>query len=786
MNILIDGQTLETPEINRGIGVYFKNVINNMIKQSYEHKWYITVSKEEAVHALDPWVVSRLIPVVNNIFVPNSDFSRTSEFTSKLQNTIEELDIDIFWIANPLMVNVLFPNEPFRCKVFATIYDLIPYIMPINEWSNIVKQEYNRRLSYLKQYDVNLLCISDATKQDVEKCIGKKNSYVTFLAADSKLFYKKRNKQGINSEPYIVFTGGFDYRKNMYGAIEAFKKSTELYPETVMDRVKMYVVCKGDNEAQLKFYNKVKKMGLEGRIILTGFIPDEELSELYANSDVFFFPSFYEGFGLPILEAMLGGAYILSADNSSLPEVCGEHAILCNANDIDDMAKKLYMAFQNASNETVEDKRNRQEYALKFSWEKTAKCTLDYFYQSNGNKSPKIKEKIAIVTPWPKQKTGIAEYVYKLVPFLSEFYDIDVFVDNKKKNDYINNDYGKLLDIEDLDYLYKQYKEIIYQIGNNSDFHKKIYEYAKKYKGIAEIHDYTLHPFFYYTYYLKNNFNEYKDALMIGYGEQGLRHYENIRKNIEMPNDLEFPMSHTICNISKATIFHNHWSKNQINMDNTYVVPLACFDKTEITENQRRTIYNSLISKHDIKSNEIIVGCFGFVNANKRPDKVIEAIIGLLRKKYNVKLIFFGKLNDEKIKDIIKLNKMQDKIFITGYIDKDEYEIGIDLCDIIINLRYPSMGESSATLCEAFKYGKPVLVSNINQYREFPDEVCWKVDVGDYEVPLLESMLEYLIKSEEVRNALGTNAMAYADNVLNPMKIAMQYYDIISKVTEEE
>lgn len=784
MNILVDGQTLESAEINRGIGVYFKNVLNNMVKQSYEHNWYITVSNVDFLRVLDPWVVNRLIPLVNNAFAPNADFERATEFSSQMKSAIEEVDIDILWIPNPLMINVLFPNKVFNCKVFATVYDLIPFIMPIKEWSNNVRQEYNRRLTYLEQNNINLICISESTKNDIVKSIGNVNTCVTFLAADSKLFYKKRVKAGINRKPYIVFTGGFDYRKNIYGAIEAFKKSTKLYSGTVMDKVSMYIVCKCSEDDQLKFYDKVKKLGLEGRIKLTGYISDKELAELYVNSDVFFFPSLYEGFGLPILEAMLGGAFILSGDNSSLPEVCSDHAILCNVNDTEDMAEKLYLAFQNASEETAEEKQKRQEYALGFSWEKTAMKTLDYFKYSIGRKLPNIKEKIAIATPWPNQKTGIANYMYKLIPYLSEIYDVDIFVDNRKKNDYVSNEYGGLYDIEELETLHNNYKEIIYEIGNNI-LHKKIYEYSLKYRGIAEIHDYILHPFFYHTYFLQNKAAEYRDALELGYGEKGLQHYNNVKNRIENPNETEFPMSHTVCSSSKMTIFHNHWSKNQVNSDYTFVIPLACFDKEFFVDDIKKTLSDNLSRKIGRKDNEVIIGCFGFVNTNKRPEKIFDAIKGLIKKDYNIKLIFFGKANDENIYHMIKSKKLQDNVFITGYLEKGEYEAGLEICDVVINLRYPSMGESSATLCEAFKYGKPVLVSNINQYREFPDEICWKVDVGDYEVPLLERMLEYLINNGEIRNTLGANAMAYADAVLNPENIAKQYYEVISKISEE-
>src|SRR5699024_5909066 len=142
---------------------------------------------------------------------------------------------------------------------------------------------------------------------------------------------------------------------------------------------KFYFVCHASNDEVQTFYEKANELGIKDRIVLTGYISDDELKKLYNKCDLFFFPSFYEGFGLPILEAMLGGAYILSADNSSLPEVCGEYAMFCNAYDVNDMADKLVLALNKSLEESMEDKEKRQQYALSFSWEKTAEQTLCAF-----------------------------------------------------------------------------------------------------------------------------------------------------------------------------------------------------------------------------------------------------------------------------------------------------------------------------------------------------------------------------------------------------------------------
>lgn len=131
--------------------------------------------------------------------------------------------------------------------------------------------------------------------------------------------------------------------------------------------------------------------------------------------------------------------------------------------------------------------------------------------------------------------------------------------------------------------------------------------------------------------------------------------------------------------------------------------------------------------------------------------------------------------------DIIRKKNLESRVYITGYLQKKEYEVALERCDIVVNLRYPSMGESSGTLCEAFKYAKPVIVSGINQYCEYPDDVCWKVPVNQYEIPILTAMLKYLIDHENVRRALGNNACAYANQVLSPERIAKLYMNILSR-----
>ena len=779
MNILVDGQTLSTPEIYRGIGIYFKNVLTNMVKSDLIHSWYISVDKKSSLSALPEYVQSRLIPVESKLFNPTSDYSKCASYSRMLESVIIEKKIDVYWNPNPLMVNVLFPDRKLSCQMVLTVHDLIPLVMPIDEWSNKVKTEYKRRLTFLKEESVRLLFVSKASRNDFNKYIcEKQNEYVIPEAADEKLFYRKRVDLKRRKCVQIVFTGGFDYRKNMFGALKAFALSKKLYKDnvSVKDAI-LTIVCSAGDEQKESFMKSAEELGVDKQVKLTGYISNKELSDLYNTADVFFFPSLYEGFGLPLLEAMLGGAYILSADNSSLPEVVGEYGLFCKADDINDMANQLAKAITNSLEENISEKIKRQDYALTFSWKKTACETLAAFENDNGSINKKYQ--VAIVTPWPEMRTGIANYEYKLTPYLKKYMDVDIYVDQKlydgKKARPVE---GKVYSLNELKHNHNQYDAILYQCGNNADFHKSIYLELREIRGIAEIHDFNVHPFFYHAFYLNGEKASYKEALIEGYGIEGELLFNSIEEGTRECEENVYPMSHSIDAVSEATIVHNHWSKNRI--ENAFIIPHPCFE----CNNEFSVEINQQLKKRMHLEGQIVIGCFGFVNANKRPEVVLQAVASLVEEGLNVKLVFWGEDGSRNVERMIKEMNLEEVACISGYLEKNEYDAALEMTDIVINLRYPSMGESSGTLAEAFYCSKPVIVSDICAYSEFPNDVCWKVPIGESEISILTMMLKKLVSSREVRETLGENAGVYARQVLSPDKIAKEYFNAIDKIVK--
>jgi glycosyltransferase involved in cell wall biosynthesis len=790
MKFLIDGQTLSTPEISRGIGVVFKRICEELVLNDISKEWLITVRDITDLRYFSMTVQQRLTPiVVGKSLNLDTYIEQTTHYSQVLNQVITEFKIDAYWNPNPLMMNVVLPTDLCNVNIFLTIYDLIPLIMHdyyIDKWSENLKIEYQRRIEKIPTWADKLIFISESAKSDFEKIdpriIGK--SIAIPLAVDHTKFWSSlapRNKYKI---PYILFTGGFDPRKNMNAALEAFAYLIK-NNDREFDHLKFYVVCACSDKERQNYEKLAAKLGILDKLVLTGYIEEEDLIALYKGASVFFFPSLYEGFGLPVLEALACGLPVVTTKISSIPEIVGDLAYYCSPNDSQDMAYFLKKALQESSNGNI----RRQEYvrrAKEFTWAKTGASYFKLFNNTlfaldNSIKLP--RQKIAYVSPWPPQRSGIANYSFEIVRHLKEYVDITLYLENPEESNA--ESFG--LEVEDISLLPQnrgKYDCVIYHIGNNKHFHQKIYQMAWKYPGIVVVHDFNIHPFLADSFLGKKDEYLYADALIEGYAEDGKSSYASVKSDVFYPEIWKFPMSHALVKRSIATIVHSQWVKKQLQeVDNVFVVPHGSIDNRTMDRSNNTTI----LKKHfDISPDNFVISTFGFVNALKRVSQVLEAIKVLVDLGYPVKFLIGGNLIDPslKIEEKIQSLGISSNVVISGYLSDENFDDCIKMSDIIINLRCPSLGESSGALMKALSYAKACLVSNYQQFTELPDSVCWKVDIGEIEVPLIVAYLEELMRNPSIRKQLGNNAAFFAANYSSYEFAAKSYATIISKVIQ--
>ena len=275
----------------------------------------------------------------------------------------------------------LFPTRP----TVVTIHDLIPIVLPAYRGSARVRL-YTRLATFAAQRANAVLADSYASARDAEKHlhIPREKIHVVHLAAHARFhppspseIERVRAKYKL-PENFVLYLGGFDVRKNVARVFETFGRLENRDWRLETGDWKLVLAGKLPDVESDFFPNPkriAEKIGVLNRTDFIGFVAEEDKPALYAAARVFLYPSRYEGFGLPPLEAMACGTPVIVANTSSLPEVVGDAGVLLDANDGQGWSDALRELL---SNETrwSELRARGIEQAKKFSWERAAQETM--------------------------------------------------------------------------------------------------------------------------------------------------------------------------------------------------------------------------------------------------------------------------------------------------------------------------------------------------------------------------------------------------------------------------
>lgn len=273
----------------------------------------------------------------------------------------------------------LSPN--ISCKKAITLHDIIPLKMP-ETVSDKYLRIFNDELPRLLEYCEGIITVSEFSKEDISKEFNfpKDKIYVTHLAAEniyypmSKLKCKEliKNKYGIEDN-YILYVGGLSPRKNIIGLIESFS----LLSKKTRGNCKLVVTGK-KGLSYPKYKKRSEELNISNDVIFTDFISLEDLPLFYNGAEVLVYPSFYEGFGLPPLEAMACGTPVIASNITSIPEVCKDSALLINPYNVHELSSAI--------EEVLTDKKLMLHMmkkslirSMNFSWECTAKKTIEAY-----------------------------------------------------------------------------------------------------------------------------------------------------------------------------------------------------------------------------------------------------------------------------------------------------------------------------------------------------------------------------------------------------------------------
>ena len=351
MKIAIDTQTVLGQR--SGFGFYVKNLVEALKKNDLENQYILIAPNRER----DFSTIERFI---------------WDQFTFPAKVKKGKADI----LHQPCFSSPVF----FRGKKIVTVHDIIPLKFPGN-LPLASRLFYSKWMTYSYNYADLIIADSESTKKDIIKHlkISSEKIRVIYLAT-SKDFKPSGSQNQIlkikekykTSPKYFIHVGTIEPRKNLPFLVSAFALALK-------QGIKENLVIVGKQGWYYEdLYNLIKKLHLEKRVIFTGYADDRDVPYLYGGSTALTFPSLYEGFGFPPLEAMACGTPVISSNTSSLPEVIGEAGILLPPKDKNIWAQKMVeLSSNNKLSEKLKIAGIMQ--AKKFSWDETARKTIEVY-----------------------------------------------------------------------------------------------------------------------------------------------------------------------------------------------------------------------------------------------------------------------------------------------------------------------------------------------------------------------------------------------------------------------
>jgi glycosyltransferase involved in cell wall biosynthesis len=272
----------------------------------------------------------------------------------------------------------------------------------------------------------------------------------------------------------------------------------------------------------------------------------------------------------------------------------------------------------------------------------------------------------------------------------------------------------------------------IYFLGNNPH-HAWIYEEAMRTPGVVVLHDLVLHHLIVEMTLARGDVDGYVAALEANHGQAGAAWARGRAAGLhsEMGNFL-MPASVDVANRSRAVIVHNRYAADRLRSFGVttpiHVVPHP-FEPQPSARGRR----DGVRARHGFAADDHVIGLFGFLTSAKRSEVVLAAFASARAREKRLRLLVVGEPAPNVDVDALH----GDGITFTGYVADEEFAAYFAAVDRLVNLRYPSAGETSGTLIRAFEAGKPVAVSDYAQFAELPDDCAVKIPFGDGEVAAL-------------------------------------------------
>mgnify|MGYP005853903113 CR=1 FL=1 len=368
--------------------------------------------------------------------------------------------------------------------------------------------------------------------------------------------------------------------------------------------------------------------------------------------------------------------------------------------------------------------------------------------------------RLAYFSPLPPQKSGIADYSEALIEHLRRHAELDLF------------------DGATADWNPERYDVAVYQLGNNP-FHIHAYETALEHPGVVVLHEANLHHLMAERTIRRGDWDAYLREVAYDAGPDALAYARRVRALETGPDYEGVPMLRRVLERARGVIVHSKYVAGKAR-EAGFTGPVAVIPHGAWIAEADRNEYRLRLG---VAEQMPLIGIFGFLKPYKRIPESLRALRRLVRVEPRVKMILAGEPHPGlPLDSLIRSLGLSASVRQLGFVPAEDLAGYLAACDVVLNLRYPTVGETSGTLLRALGLGRASIVSDVGAFRELPDDVCAKVPVGPGEEDLIFEYMNLLVTRPEVRDALGRRAREWVTAHCSWPETARQYAAFLEAV----
>jgi glycosyltransferase involved in cell wall biosynthesis/SAM-dependent methyltransferase len=370
--------------------------------------------------------------------------------------------------------------------------------------------------------------------------------------------------------------------------------------------------------------------------------------------------------------------------------------------------------------------------------------------------------RVAFFSPLPPSRSGIADYSHALLEPLSRLAAVETFPDGVRAYDPRNFDLA------------------LYQIGNNPH-HDFVYETALRHPGVVVMHEANLHHLIADITIQRGDWDAYLREAEYNGGTAALEHARRARALETGPDYEGVAMTRRLLESARGLIVHSDFMLREMRRQG-FGGPIARIPHGAWIPQVDRFAYRDRLG---VDEDTPLIGIFGHLKPYKRIAESLRAFRRLLRVEPRAKMILVGEKHpDFQVDSLIRSLDLWGAARVVGFTPIEDFAGYIAASDIVLNLRYPTVGETSGSLLRALGLGRAVVVSDVGAFAELPDDLCLKAAVGPGEEDLIFEYMNLLVSRPDVARSLGARAHDYVERECSWETVAHRYASFLCAVKE--